>query len=46
MNYMTLQWAGHTTGIRSMDSEFWCRNPLGNYPLGMPRRRWEDNIRK
>jgi hypothetical protein len=42
-----MRWAGHVAGMR--DKRNACRilvgNPEGKRPLGIPRRRWVDNIK-
>ena len=42
-----LRWAGHVTRIEEGRSAFkiLTDTPTGKTSLGMPRRRWEDNIR-
>ena len=42
-----LRWAGHVAGMEEGRSAFkmLTGKPTGKRPLGMPRRRWEDNIR-
>jgi hypothetical protein len=45
MNYR-LQWDGHATRRRASRNAFkiLMQKSLENYPLGMSRRKWEDNI--
>ena len=42
-----LRWAGHVARMVESRSAFkiLTGKPIGNRPLGKPRRRWEDNIR-
>jgi len=42
-----LRWAGHVARMEEGWSAFkmLTAKPIGNRPLGRPRRRWEDNIR-
>jgi hypothetical protein len=42
-----LRWAGHVARMEEGRSSFkiLSSTPAGMRPLGMPRRRWEDNIR-
>ena len=42
-----LRWAGHVAKMEEGRSAFkiLTGKPTGKRPLGMPRRRWEDNIR-
>ena len=42
-----LRWAGHVARMEEGRSAFniLAGKPIGNIPLGRPRRRWEDNIR-
>ena len=42
-----LRWAGHVARMKEGRSAFKIvtGKPTGKRPLGMPRRRWEDNIR-
>ena len=41
-----LRWAGHVVRMEAGRSAFkiLTGKPTGKRPLGMPRRRWEDNI--
>jgi hypothetical protein len=41
-------WAGHVSVMGKMRNAYniLARKPEGKSPLGMPRRRWEDDIRK
>jgi len=43
-----LRWAGHVARMEEGRSAFkiLIDKPTGKRPLGRPRRRWEDNIRK
>ena len=43
-----LRWTGHVAKMEEGRSAFkiLTGKPTGNIPLGRPRRRWEDNIRK
>ena len=43
-----LRWAGHVARLEEGRSAFkiLTGKPVGKRPLGRPRRRWEDNIRK
>jgi hypothetical protein len=48
INSRRLKWAGHVARMEEDRSAFKiliCK-PTGKRPLGRPRRRWEDNIRK
>jgi hypothetical protein len=42
-----LRWAGHVAWMEESRSSFKIvtGKPTGKWPLGRPRRRWEDNIR-
>ena len=42
-----LRWAGHVARMEEGRSglKILTGKPIGNRPLGRPRRRWEDNIR-
>ena len=42
-----LRWAGHVARMEEGSSAFkiLTDKPTGKRPLGIPRRRWEDNIR-
>ena len=46
-NNRRLRWTGHIARIEEGRSSFkiLTGKPTGKRPLGMPRRRWEDNIR-
>ena len=43
-----LRWAGHVARMEEGRSAFKILKgkPIGKRPLGRPRRRWEDNMRK
>ena len=43
-----LRWAGHVARMEEGRSAFkiLTGKPTGKRPLGRPRRRWEDNIRR
>ena len=43
-----LRWAGHVARMEESRSAFkiLIGKPAGKRPLGRPRRRWEDNIRR
>ena len=43
-----LRWAGHVATMEEGRSTFklLTGQPTGKRPLGRPRRRWEDNIRR
>ena len=43
-----LRWAGHVARMEEGKSTFkiLAGTPTGKRPLGKPKRRWEDNIRK
>ena len=47
INSRRLRWPGHIAGMEEGRSafKFLPGKPIGNIPLGRPRRRWEDNIR-
>ena len=46
-NIVRLRWAGHVARMEEGRSAFkiLTGKPTGKRSLGMPRRRWEDNIR-
>jgi hypothetical protein len=48
LTYATLRWAGHVARMEEGRSAFkiLTGKPTGKRPLGRPRRRREDNIRK
>ena len=47
IQYRTLRWAGHVARMQGGRSAFkiLAGNPTEKRHLGMPRHRWEDNIR-
>jgi hypothetical protein len=42
-----MRWAGHVARVGDGRGEYrvLVGKPVGNRPLGRPRRRWEDNIK-
>ena len=48
IKFRRLRWAGHVARMEEGRNDFkiLIGTPTGKRPLGMPRRRWEDIIRK
>jgi hypothetical protein len=48
IKWRRMRWAGHEADMGEMRGVYkvLVRKPTGKVPLGRPRRRWKDNIRK